>query len=121
MTQQMIPLFDKSVTLLDIEKAIDNISINKHNAIVLMTIDKALAAKVEQAKEYLLNRCDDCKVYESGGLKLQRVDGQRKSYQSLRIENLKALIKAEEKLIESGQTDGEIKFTPYTSFKIFTK
>ena len=121
MTQQMIPLFENSVTLLDIENAIDSININKHNAIVLMTIDKALSAKVEQAKEYLLNRCDDCKVYESGGLKLQRVDGQRKTYSSQRINDLKVLIKTEESLIDAGETDGEIKITPYTSFKIHKK
>lgn len=108
----------QGVTALDIETQISKIKIDKHNSIVLMTLAKLLEDKVAEAKEYLLNRCDDCAVYTSGQLQLKRTDAERKSYSNKKIEDLKAEIKKEEALIKENNELGEVKTVPYTTFKI---
>lgn len=109
---------NQGLTALDIETQIAAIPMNKENAIKLLTISKLIAAREEEAKEYLLNRCDDCDVYVSGQLQLLKVDGQRTTYTNAKIAKLSADIKKEQEKIKKDNTLGEVKITPYTSFKI---
>jgi hypothetical protein len=108
----------QGVTALDIETQISNIKIDKHNSIVLMTLAKLLEDKVAEAKEYLLSRCDDCEVYTSGQLQLKRTDAERTTFINDKITKLKSDIKKEEERIKKDNSLGEVKKTPYTSFKI---
>ena len=109
---------NQGLTALDIETQIASIPMNKENAIKLMVISKMLSARDDEAKEYLLNRCDDCEVYTSGQLQLLKVDGQRTTYTNAKIVKLKSTIKKEEDNIKKDNSLGEIKITPYTSFQI---
>ena len=119
MSTQVINLSsNQGLTALDIETQIASIPMNKENAIKLMVISKMLSVREEEAKEYLLNRCDDCEVYTSGQLQLLKVDGQRTTYTNAKIAKLSADIKKEQDKIKKDNTLGEVKITPYTSFKI---
>ncbi len=109
---------NQGLTALDIETQIASIPMNKETAIKLLTISKLLSAREEEAKEYLLNRCDDCEVYTSGQLQLLKVDGQRTTYTNAKIAKLSADIKKEQEKIKKDNSLGEVKVTPYTSFKI---
>ena len=109
---------NQGLTALDIETQIASIPMNKENAIKLMVISKMLSAREKEAKEYLLNRCDDCEVYTSGQLQLLKVDGQRTTYTNAKISKLSADIKKEQEKIKKDNSLGEVKVTPYTSFKI---
>ena len=109
---------NQGLTALDIETQIASIPMNKENAIKLMVISKMLSAREDEAKEYLLNRCDDCEVYTSGQLQLLKVDGQRTTYTNAKITKLSADIKKEQDKIKKDNSLGEVKVTPYTSFKI---
>jgi len=109
---------NQGLTVLDIEAQIAAIPMNKENAIKLMVISKMLSAREEEAKDYLLNRCDDCDVYTSGQLQLLKVDAQRTTYTNAKIAKLSADIKKEQEKIKKDNTLGEVKITPYTSFKI---
>ena len=109
---------NQGLTALDIETQIASIPMNKETAIKLLTISKLLSAREEEAKEYLLNRCDDCEVYTSGQLQLLKVDGQRTTYTNAKIAKLSADIKKEQEKIKKDNSLGEVKITPYTSFKI---
>lgn len=108
----------QGLTALDIEAQIAAIPMSKENSIKLLIISKLLAAREEEAKEYLLNRCDDCEVYTSGQLQLLKIDGQRTTYTNAKIVKLSADIKKEQEKIKKDNTLGEVKVTPYTSFKI---
>jgi len=109
---------NQGLTALDIETQIASIPMNKETAIKLLTISKLLSAREEEAKEYLLNRCDDCEVYTSGQLQLLKVDGQRTTYTNAKISKLSADIKEEQEKIKKDNSLGEVKITLYTSFKI---
>ena len=109
---------NQGLTALDIETQIASIPMNKENAIKLMVISKMLSAREDEAKEYLLNRCDDCEVYTSGQLQLLKVDGQRTTYTNAKIAKLSGDIKKEQERIQKDNSLGEVKVTPYTSFKI---
>ena len=109
---------NQGLTAVDIETQIASIPMNKETAIKLLTISKLLSAREDEAKEYLLNRCDDCEVYTSGQLQLLKVDGQRTTYTNAKISKLSADIKKEQEKIKKDNSLGEVKVTPYTSFKI---
>lgn len=115
---ELINLTNQGITALDIEQQINAIPMNKENAIKLLTISRYLSAREDEAKEYLLNRCSDCDIYTAGQLHLQRVDAQRTTYTSAKIDDLKKQIKEEEAKIKVDNTLGEVKITPYVSFKV---
>lgn len=113
--------FENSLTALDIEQQIENIPMNKENAIKLLVISKILASRESEAKQYLLDKCADCDVYSAGQLMVQRIDAERVSYTNKKIEELKAQIKEEEARIKDNPSLGEAKSTCYTSFKVKRK
>lgn len=109
---------NQGLTALDIETQIASIPMNKENAIKMVTIFKLLKARAEEAEDYLLNKCSDCSVYVSGQLQLQRVDGQKTYYSNAKTAKLLGDIKKEQEKIKKDNSLGEVKVTPYTSFKI---
>jgi len=119
MTTEMINFqTNQGITALDIEQQVANIPMNKENAIKIMVLSKTLAAREDEAKRYLLDRCAECDIYSVGQLQVQRVDGVRSSYSNADIEALKGQIKDIEKGIKEGKVEGDKVETHYTSFRV---
>lgn len=106
------------ITTTDIEQQINSIPMNKENAIKLMVISKLLSAREDEAKQYLLDRCQDCDKYVAGQLSVLRVDAARNSFTNPEIESLKKRIKEIEKGIKEGTIEGDKIETHYTSFRV---
>lgn len=118
MNNDVLNISNLGLSLTDIEQSINSIPMTKDNAIKLLTISKVLSSRSEEAKTYLLSRCSDCDVYQSGQLQIQKILGQHTTVTNDLIDNLRLQIKEEQDRIKNDNNLGSITVTPYASFKI---
>lgn len=120
--QQEVALLEvgqnQGITARDIENRISKIVLNKQSSMEIVTLFKLLEGKAEEAKQYLLTKCDKCDVLSSGQLSLSVINGQKTMYTNATIEKLKEKIKKEEEKIKKDNTLGEVKIIPYTSLRV---